>query len=85
MHILFRTVIWLPIFCINGICQNGIFKKKTLSIHKKKDTPDLSATVGRGMKPKIQGGGSMATFSVVPDPILLLNIDCVKRPLDMLL
>jgi hypothetical protein len=84
MHILFRTVIWPPIFCINGICRNGIFKKKLCPYIRGK-TPDLSATVGRGMKPKIQGGGSMATFSVVPHPILLLNVDCVKRPLDMLL
>jgi hypothetical protein len=38
-------------------------QKITLVIHKKKDTPDLNATVGRGMKPKIQGGGSMATIS----------------------
>jgi hypothetical protein len=27
---------------------------------------DLNATNGRGMKPKLQGGCSMATFSVVP-------------------
>jgi hypothetical protein len=54
-------------------------QKNTPSIHKKKDTPDLSATVGRGMKPKIQGSGSMAMFSVVPHPILLLNVDCVKK------
>jgi hypothetical protein len=37
--------------------------KITLSIHNKKEAPDLSATDGRGMKPKIQGCGFMATFS----------------------
>jgi hypothetical protein len=59
--------------------------KITLSIHKKKEAVDPSAADGRGRKPKILGGGSMATFSVVPYLITVLNFDCVKRPLDMLL
>ncbi len=59
--------------------------KITLSIHKKKEAVDPSAADGRGMKPKILGGGSMATFSVVPCLITVLNFDCVKRSPDMLL
>jgi hypothetical protein len=49
-----------------------IYKKK------KKDALDLSSTDGRGLKPKILEGGSMATFSVLPHLIMLLNFDCAK-------
>ncbi len=59
--------------------------KITPSIHKNKEAPDLSATDGRGVKPNILGGKSMATFSMVSHLITVLNFDSVKRPLDMLL
>jgi hypothetical protein len=47
------------------------FSKITPSLHKKKEAADLSATDGRGMKPNILGGGSMATFLVVPHLIMV--------------
>jgi hypothetical protein len=59
--------------------------KITPYIHTKKEAPDLRATDGRVMKPKILGSSSMATFSVVPHLITVLSFDHVKRPLDMLL
>ncbi len=47
------------------------FSKITPSLHKKKEAADLSATDGRGMKPNILGGGSMATFFMVPHLIMV--------------
>jgi hypothetical protein len=49
-----------------------------------KEAPDVRVTNGRGMKPKLQGGHCMATFSVVPHLIRLLNFDCLSIPLDIL-
>lgn len=65
------------------------FQNITLYVHKKKEASDLSATDGRGdgrgMKPKILRGSSMATVLVVPHLIMVLNFDYVKGPLDILL
>jgi hypothetical protein len=41
-----------------------------------KEAAELTTTNGRGMKPKLQGGCSMATFRVVPHLRMLLNFDC---------
>jgi hypothetical protein len=68
----------LNIHSISKITMN-IYKKK------KKDALDLSSTDGRGLKPKILGSSSMATFSVLPHLIILIIFYCAKRLLDMLL
>jgi hypothetical protein len=53
------------ILIVSSLNIHSVFKI-TPYIHKTKETPDLSATNGKAMKPKLQGGHPMATFSVVP-------------------
>jgi hypothetical protein len=51
--------------------------KINLDIHKKKRY-ETKTTNGRGMKPKLQGGGSMAIFSAVPHLITVLNLTMLQ-------
>jgi hypothetical protein len=60
-----------------------LVSKITPQIHKNiRKTPYLNVINGKNMKPKLQAG-SMATFSLVPHLIMLMDIDFITI-LDML-